>query len=329
MNMSASGRKLPPSVDACRQPTSFRMHDDMRLGAPMLRVRDLETTLRFYLNDFGLLVNRKYDDPSDDLQVLELGFRTAPKNGESILTLKHDPHARETRHDFAGLYHYAVLVPDRRSLASTYLAIGTSGAPFEGFADHTVSESLYLHDAERNGIEIYADRPRNTWGRFMELMKKGESDGPREFLALNKPLDFNSMLREMNKNEREDPSPFPSGARIGHMHLRVTNLERSVGFYHERLGLDVIGNLPSLGAAFLSAGGYHHHIGLNTWHSLGGSPHEQGDAGLECLQMVVPERTVLNSLASQFPEFREDDGRLAIIDPDGIRILVEAARPGR
>jgi catechol 2,3-dioxygenase len=291
----------------------------------MLRVREIEAMLRFYSNDSGLQVNKKYHDPSDDLDVVELGFKAAQKHGESILVLKHDPNAKETRHDFAGLYHYAMLVPDRRSLASTYLAIGISGAPFEGFADHTVSESLYLHDVERNGIEIYADRPRNTWGRFIEQMKKGDSVDPREFMSLNKPLDIDSLLRELSKNERDNPSPFPNGARIGHMHLRVTNLERSVRFYHERLGLDIIGNLRGIGAAFLSAGGYHHHIGLNTWHSLEGSPHKQGEAGLEHLKIILPDRIALKSLASQFPESPQDDGRLAIMDPDGIRINVESA----
>ena len=179
------------------------MSDDMRLGAPMLRVREIEAMLRFYSNDSGLQINKKYHDPSDDLDIVELGFKTAPKHGESILVLKHDPNAKETRHDFAGLYHYAMLVPERRSLASTYLAIGISGAPFEGFADHTVSESLYLHDSERNGIEIYADRPRNTWGPFIEQMKKGDSVEPREFMALNKPLDINSLKGTEQERERQ------------------------------------------------------------------------------------------------------------------------------
>ncbi len=109
------------------------------------------------------------------------------------------------------------------------------------------------------------------------------------------------------------------------MHLRVTNLERSVSFYHEQLGLDIIGNLPSIGFAFLSAGGYHHHIGLNTWHSLGGKPHREGEMGLDKLKIIVPDRGVLNSLAAQFPGSPVKNDQLSIRDPDGMRIQVESS----
>ncbi|MBI3022762.1 MAG: VOC family protein [Thaumarchaeota archaeon] len=294
----------------------------MKLGPPTLRVKNLDEAVAFYQNDLGFQVNIKHREADDGLEVLELGFKN---HDGAILTLKHDPNAKTTSRNFAGLYHYAVLVPDRRSLASTYLAIGNSGATYEGFADHTVSESLYLHDVERNGIEIYADRPKNTWPRFIELMKRAGSDDIRKFLSLNKPLDFSSLLGELSMEERNNPSHFPSGARIGHIHLRVTDLERSVKFYHERLGLDIIGNLPEIGAAFLSVGGYHHHIGLNTWHSLGGNPHEEGEAGLENFKIIVPDKSAQRSLASRFPDSPEESGELSIAGPDGIRIVIESA----
>jgi catechol 2,3-dioxygenase len=258
--------------------------------------------------------------------MLELGFKTrAKRDPEPTLVLKHDPNAIEPHHDFAGLYHYALLVPDRKNLATTYVALGSSGAAsYDGFADHTVSESLYMHDAERNGIEIYADRPRDSWGPFLALMKRGATSDPRDFMAMNKPLDFDSLLREMSRGDRTNPEPFPRGAQIGHIHLRVTNLERSIRFYHERLGLDIIGDLSAIGAAFLSAGGYHHHVGLNTWQSLGGSPHTVGEAGLEEMRIIVPDDSALESLASQFPPpASKNSGRLEILDPDGVRIIVE------
>ncbi len=305
-----------------RQSSSFHMHVEMRLGAPTLRVKNLDETVAFYQNDLGLQVKSKHQETDEGLEVLELGFKN--RDG-TLLILKHDPNAKTNSHNFAGLYHYAVLVPNRKSLASTYLAIGNSGATFEGFADHTVSESLYLHDVERNGIEIYADRPQDTWPRFFELMKRGGSDDTRKFLSLNKPLDFSSLLGELSKEERKNPSYFPSGGRIGHIHLRVTNLERSVKFYHETLGLNIIGNLPEIGAAFLSVGGYHHHIGLNTWHSLGGTPHEEGEAGLENFKIIVPDKSVLPSLISRFPRSSEENSQLSIADPDGIRIFIESA----
>ncbi len=301
----------------------FRMHNEMRLGAPTLRVRNLEEVFSFYESNLGLKANRNYQDSDDSLSALELGFKSNPNDSEPILILKHDPKASATPHDFAGLYHYAVLVPDRKSLASTYLAIEASGASYDGFADHTFSESLYLHDIERNGIEIYADRPRSTWGTIMEAMSRGDVRG---LMSLNKPLNLNSLLMVLNGDETNSRSPFPRGARIGHVHLRVTNLERSVKFYHEKLGLDITANLPDMGAAFLSVGGYHHQIGLNTWHSLEGSPHKEGQAGLENFTVKVPARSVLNALASEFPDSSLKSGRLSVFDPDGIRILIEVER---
>ncbi|HXQ91419.1 MAG TPA: VOC family protein [Nitrososphaerales archaeon] len=296
--------------------SAFHMNPEMKLGAPTLRVRDLARELAFYQAEFGLHILRSYKDMG--LEVVELGFENQK---DPLLKLRHDPSAKSPAHDFAGLYHYAVLVPDRKSLACTYLAVGNSGAPYDGFADHTVSESLYLPDAEANGIEIYADRPRETWAKFKDAMN---SENRENFSRLNRPLDFNSLLKELSSEERKNPSPFPSGARIGHMHLRVTNLERSVHFYNEKLGLDIIGNLSEIGAAFLSTGGYHHHVGLNTWHSLDGTPRQDNDVGLDEFKIIVPEKTIAE-LEREFPNSRSGDRKLSIRDPDGIRIFIEAA----
>jgi catechol 2,3-dioxygenase len=292
----------------------------MRLGAPMLRVLDLKESLEFYRGAFGLTVKTEYLE-EDGLRVYELGF---PTSSEPLLILRHDPNARLPRPDFGGLYHYAALVPTRKSLASTYQALRNSGVAFEGFADHTVSESLYLHDVEGNGIEIYADRPRETWSRFMTPPTSNRDADIRRFAALNKPLDFASLLGELGREESARPRPFPDGARIGHVHLRVTNLERSVEFYHTTLGLDIVANVPEIGAAFLSVGGYHHHIGMNTWHSQGGNQHTRGEQGLDKFTMFVPNKQVLDQLRSRLPALshgmREEGGGLLAADPDGIEI---------
>ena len=150
----------------------FHMADAMELGAPMLRIKDISKVLAFYTDDVGLQINGRYKD-SDNLEVIELGF---PANKASILLLKRDPNASLSPPNSAGLYHYAVLVPDRSSLASTFLAIGNSGILYEGFADHLVSEALYLHDVEQNGIEIYADRPRSVWPNWKEISEKALED---------------------------------------------------------------------------------------------------------------------------------------------------------
>jgi catechol 2,3-dioxygenase len=262
-------------------------------------------------------LNKRGHDP-EGFEVLELGFK---QNGDPLLIIKHDPGATRPPNDAAGLYHYAVLLPDRKGLASTFLAVGNAGASYEGFADHSFSEALYLHDAEMNGMEFYADRPRGTWPDWNAMQGAG---GYRRFASLNKPLDIDSLLRELSREERSSPTSFPRGGKIGHMHLKVTNLQRSVDFYHDALGLDVMAHMPEMGAAFLSVGGYHHHLGLNTWHSQGGGPHTPGEAGLEEFRMVLPDVDALNKVKARFPHSPVEHGVISISDPDGMRLSVSA-----
>ncbi len=306
---------------SARAAAPFVMHEGMRLGAPTLRVRRLQPMLDFYISHIGLNPGRVEVDPSG-LKTVELVFPGQP--GKTLLRLREDQEARQAPDDFAGLYHYAILVPDRASLASTFLALADSGVPYEGFADHQVSESLYLHDVERNGMEVYADRPRGVWQDWRKISARIAATGDMSLLApMSQPLDVESLVGELHEGRvREKPSAFPRGARIGHMHLRVTDLERSVKFYHEKLGLEVMMHVPRMGAAFLSAGGYHHHVGLNTWHSLGGTPHWDGEAGLDEFKVVVPDRAVLQKMARRVPESIDENGSLELRDPDGIRITV-------
>jgi len=154
--MAQSKQSLPAHSGRSER---FRLDGGMRLGAPTLRVKALDPVLSFYERDIGFTVVRR-GKSHEGLPELELGFR---HGAEPILRLVHDPAAGIPPSDFAGLYHYAILLPHRKDLASTFLAVGNSGVTYEGFADHSFSESLYLHDIERNGIEIYADRPRTTW----------------------------------------------------------------------------------------------------------------------------------------------------------------------
>ncbi|MDG6922465.1 MAG: VOC family protein [Nitrososphaerota archaeon] len=281
----------------------FRLPEATRVGPPVLRVKDLERMLGFYQGVFGLQVNRKNED------LIYLGFGKMKSHADPLLVLKHDPSARETQHDFAGLYHFAILVPDRKSLAQAYLGIQRK-AQFDGFGDHLVSESLYMHDPEHNGIEIYRDRPRSEWPR---------KDG--KIVMDTQALDFDGILSELSKEDVSQEA-FPNGARIGHIHLRVTDLERSARFYHEKLGFDVTFDLSSMGAMFLSAGGYHHHIGLNTWHSLNGKSHEAWEAGLEQFTIEVP--SPLNKIDSRLEGTKISDNELLVSDPDNIPVLVRS-----
>jgi catechol 2,3-dioxygenase len=238
------------------------------------------------------------------------------------LILKNDPRATDPPHNFAGLFHFAILVPDRKSLGIAYSTLKENELQFDGFADHLVSESLYLHDPEHNGIEIYRDRPQSEW----------TYDSRGHVIMDTLPLDLGGILAQLPKEDRNtqknSSEAFPRGARIGHMHLRVTDLKRSAKFYHEKLGLDISADWSSMGAMFLSAGGYHHHIGLNTWHSLGGKPHEASEAGLDSFTIELPLEGDSFSIAQLESRLSDEHllgmnkDELSISDPDGISIRI-------
>ena len=302
----------------------FKMDSRMRIGSPVLRIKNIDRILRFYNECLELQVNRNYHDKeaSDNVEY-ELGSKQKSFYDGPILILHHDTDAKNAPQHSAGLYHFAILVPDRKSLASTYLSVRDSGARFDGFADHLVSESLYLRDPEGNGIEIYCDRQPSEWSY--------DSEGYVKMDTL--PLDLDSILSELNKEERNTAKAFHTGARIGHIHLKVTNLERSIKFYHEKIGLDITSNWSSIGAAFLSAGGYHHHIGMNTWHSLGGEVHANGQTGLQNFTITTPSKSFFNVMESiinsnanseQHKKQMADKNQFLVSDPDGIQIVIKA-----
>ena len=304
------------------------MPSGLRVGSPVLRVRNIDSVLKFYERSLGLHVikihqNHDQADGSNGNLVYELGFNQDFLSYESILKLHHDPNAKNTSPHSAGLYHFAIFVPDRRNLASTYIALRDSGVNYDGFADHLVSESLYLRDPENNGIEIYLDRQHNEWLH--------DSEGQIKMDTL--PLDLDSLVSELKEEERKNSRPFPSGARIGHMHLKVTNLERSEKFYREKIGLEITLDWSSMGAAFLSAGGYHHHIGINTWHSLNGGLHSSDETGLENFMVTIPDKSFLNTIDSmtnhnvgwnQQKKQEVPKNQFVIFDPDHIPIVVKS-----
>jgi catechol 2,3-dioxygenase len=313
------------------------MHSGMRVRTPVLRIKDIDRVLKFYEKGLGLYVNRRYQDGGGDDDsdgggggnlVCELGFKQKfISSDEPILILQHDPNAKNAPQRSAGLYHFAIVVPDRKSLASTYLAIRNSGVHYDGFADHLVSESLYMRDPENNGIEIYYDRHVSEWSY--------DSKGHIKMDTL--PLDLNSLISELNTEERKTAKAFPTGAKIGHMHIRVTNLERSIKFYHEKIGLDITSDWSSMGAAFLSAGGYHHHIGMNTWHSLNGEVHGDGETGLEHFTITIPDRSSFDTIKfivsrhhhhasseqQQQKKQMAHKNQLIVSDPDNIKIVIK------
>jgi len=271
------------------------MDPKMRMGPVTLRVRDLDSMLRFYNQDLGLERISENDD------MIALG---PSKHPERLIILKSDPTAGKPPSGSAGLYHYAILLPTRATLGEAYLALGNMGVTFDGYADHVVSEALYLSDPEGNGIEIYADRPKSEW--------RVDDDGKPQMGTY--PLDIDSLLLEVKEKGVDELKAIDERAVIGHVHLKVSEIRRSTDFYHYRIGLDLMNYWES--AAFLSAGGYHHHIGINTWESSLGATFEAGGAGLEYFTIRVPDTKVAAELSSRF-------GGMIFHDPDAIKIMIK------
>jgi catechol 2,3-dioxygenase len=206
-------------------------------------------------------------------------------------------------------------VPDRAELARSLQRVAGAGWRLTGASDHLVSEALYLQDPEGNGIEIYRDRPREEWRR------NGD-----ELAMATLPLDLESVLGELDPSERQT-NGMPGGTTMGHVHLQVADIPAAERFYNRALGLDVmVRSYP--GALFLAAGGYHHHIGLNTWQSEGAPPPPEGSLGLDRWELVLPSAAERDSAADRLAEVGADPQRLdegvVATDPSGNRVLLTA-----
>lgn len=217
------------------------MSTTLELQSIHLRVADLARTTAFYVERLGLVVEQQSTNSA--------ALAVAP-GAPPILTLTEDRGAAVAPRDAAGLFHAALLLPSRAALGAWLRIVAERGVEFDGFSDHGVSEAIYLRDPENNGLEFYADRPRDAW----------PFDATGQLAMVTKHLDLDSLLTHSSAV----PSTPLAGARWGHLHLRVTNLARSDAFYREAFGMALMqGTYP--GARFLAADGYHHHVALNTW----------------------------------------------------------------
>ena len=278
---------------------------DTHIGKVRLRVADIDALTEFYERVVGLHAVERDGDLA----------RLGPDGGESLVELVSAPGAPEAPSFSTGLFHLAILVPDRAELARSLRRVGGAGWRLTGASDHLVSEALYLRDPEGNGIEIYRDRPRDQWGR----------DGG-ELRMATLPLDLEDVLGELGPGDQE-ANGMPAATTIGHVHLQVADIPAAEGFYNGGLGLDVmVRSYP--GALFLAAGGYHHHVGLNTWQSQGAPPPPEGALGLDRYELVLPSADERDAAAGRLGEsgdpVRLDEGVLAT-DPSGNRLLLTAA----
>jgi catechol 2,3-dioxygenase len=243
----------------------------MEPGPVRLRVADLDSQREFYERAIGL-------NPIDSGD----GVARLGSDGTPVVELDHraDAPARPPR--TTGLFHLAILVPDRAALAAALARAVRAGGRISGASDHLVSEALYINDPEGNGIEIYRDRPRAEW----------ERDGG-EIRMSTLPLDVDGLLAELREDEPD--SAMPDGTRVGHVHLNVADLDAAERFYSGLLGFDVtVRGYP--GALFLSTGGYHHHIGVNTWAGPGAPAPAAGSRGLEWFELSVDDAPGLAEL---------------------------------
>jgi len=269
------------------------------LGAVSLTVADLGRARAFYERVVGLVTSPR--------GVGSVGL-TASGGGSELVVLHEDRQAPPLDPYGNGLFHLALLVGSRVELARSLRRIADARWRLTGASDHLVSEALYLRDPDGNGIEIYRDRPRAQW----------PTDGGGAVRMDTLGLDLSDLLGELDGSAGSQPATaVAAGARIGHVHLQVADLAAAERFYCEMLGFDVtVRAYP--GALFVSAGGYHHHIGLNTWQSLGAAPVVPGRVGLRSFEVLVPDHAALTRVL--------DRARAADVDVE--RLDGEPASPG-
>jgi catechol 2,3-dioxygenase len=277
------------------------------MGTVRLTVADLARSRTFYQDTIGLTTSELEDG--------SLAFGVGREG--PMIELRGDSSAPALDRRATGLFHLAILLPSRRDLAFALMRVAEAGWPLDGASDHLVSEALYLSDPDGNGIEIYRDRPRDEWPRSGDQL---------EMATL--PLDLRSVLGEVAEPDGRQPLAPPE-ASIGHVHLQVSDLASAEAFYSGILGFDVIVRTYP-GALFVSAGGYHHHLGLNTWHSAGASPPPAGSIGLRSFEVVVPDQAELARVvdrvrAAGVPTEPDVGGGMLVRDPSGNGVLVRAA----
>jgi catechol 2,3-dioxygenase len=293
----------------------FSIHPATGIGHISLKVADLEKQLAFYQEAMGF----------------KLHWREGNKAGlgagnKDLLRLTEEPNLKRYR-GVTGLYHVAYLFPDRRELAiamGRLFALKYPNAP----TDHIMTKTTYLDDLEGNGIELYAESPEDgTWtikdGNFEARRADGLWSDGRE------PLDVNALFRHIKEDDRLD-APIPPEAKIGHVHLHVHDIDEAVDFYHGVIGFDIMGISKGIGMAFVSAGGYHHHIGLNTWQGRGAPPPPADALGLRHFTVELPDQKALDKVVVRvekagIPSNQTEDG-LLVYDPSQNGVILTTPR---
>lgn len=292
------------------------IHPETRIGTVHLTVADLERQAAFYQEVIGLQMHWRNGNAA--------GFGVG---GQDLLQLTENRNARRYR-GTTGLYHFAILLPDRRELARAIARLFSLNYPNYP-TDHIMTKTTYLDDPEGQNIELYTDTPEDgafgmAGGVFFARRADGTLSNGRE------PLDVEALFRHLPPDDPLD-QPMPPGTTIGHVHLYVADLDETLRFFHEVLGFDDMGMARSFRMGMVSAGGYHHHVGFNTWVGEGAPP-PPGDAlGLRYFTVVLPEARALEAVlgrveAAGVPTLELDGGAL-VRDPSQNGILLKARDP--
>jgi catechol 2,3-dioxygenase len=289
-------------------PEHTSIHSDTQIGLVALTVADLQRSLRFYTEILGFTVVERAS------QIAALGS----VEGRPLLALHELPGARPKPRAATGLYHVAVLLPSRADLGRTVQRLNTFGYPIREFEDHLVSESVYLSDPDGNGLELYRDRPRHEWPTT--------SDGRARMGS--EPVDVPGLLAE-GVRDGQPWAGLPAGTRIGHLHLQVADIAQAEAFYCGVLGFDLVVDAKT--ALFVSAGGYHHHVGMNIWYSRGGAPPPADAAGLRAITVHLPDDQARDAVVARLEaasiSVAPHAGAVLVRDPWRNVLLLTAGAP--
>lgn len=291
--------------------TEFSIHPDTRIGSVSLTVASLENQIAFYRQALGFALHWRDGD--------QAGLGTGERE---LLRLVEQPTYKRYQ-GVTGLYHFAVLFPGRRELArvmARLFALKYQNYP----TDHIMTKTTYLNDPEGNGIELYCESPEDgTWslknGEYITTRTDGSLSSGRE------PLDVEALFSHLKEDDKLDV-PVPIDTRVGHIHLHVRNIDEAVDFYHGILGFDLMGVAKAFRMGFVSAGGYHHHVGLNTWQGEDAPPPPADALGLRHFTVELPDQAALDEVIARvekagIPANQTEEG-LLIHDPSQNGVLL-------
>jgi catechol 2,3-dioxygenase len=282
----------------------MKIPDNTKIQSIDLRVSDLKAPLNFYSNLIGIKEIERSNDTS---------FLSADGKYPYLIKLTEDKTAGIRMKGTTGLFHLALRFPNRKELARVFLRLFNNKIKFQGFSDHLVSEAIYLADPDGNGVELYADKPKETWE-----WKVGEVQMD------TLPLDLSTITNELD--DRDVWNGIHPETDLGHVHLNVSDLFQSEKIYNHLIGLNVT-NYSYPGATFFSAGGYHHHVGANTWMTRKGIAPKEKSLGMISFTIKIPDRDYINQIKENLKDtgleiISEEGNSLSLKDYDGNLIKI-------